>query len=670
MYSHQDEGNFTKISWDKGKPLFTQLTQLSDPEKDVVVMRLMAEFDRYKRGRTGREDVWMETEAMYYGSPDAIEYLRSHVGKIVGDVNDDWRHRIQVSKGYEIVETIVAYLMGAFFPNRDWFDFIPHEPGIQDLVDVVKKFTIVKMRDSDFTSKWEIYIRQLIITGFSSMLLTWERDYRPVHQRGQQEVVTQTLLGEKVSSTHWVPRVERKLVKNKILFEPLSVYDVYVDPNASTPQDSGVFRIIRKTKGDIVRCIARGDYPYLSVEDIARHKSQNPSDTTKKQQTSTWMGIQYRPDEMVELIEYWGDLEVDESVYENIHAVFFGRHLCKFEANPYWCGVPFIFGSCIPMAHKPYGLGVLEPVLGMLHQLNIITNQRLDSLELAVDSMWQVINDGVTDVDDIYTRPGKVILVGQKGSVEPFQKDLSFQVSYTEAQVLEQNIDQAVGTGAYIGTQQGRSGERVTATEIQAVRDAGGNRLSNIHKQIENTQLTPLLRKLFVFFRQFVTEDEVVRVPSQEGYEYVQVGAEELSHEFDVLAVGADHVAEKEKDLQMLIDFVAMVSNVPMWAELVNWEELLQEVIRKFGFDPDVAQLLIAPPPPPEEEAPIDPAQDALATARGMGGKPMEDATAAQMLLEGGNTVAAKQQAALGGQDMEAAALMGQMLDQAQMPQQ
>jgi hypothetical protein len=637
---------------------------LERDEQKQVAMSLFSEYNRFQAARAGREEVWKQCEAVYLGTPAAIDYMRTHVGRIVGDVNDDWRHRIQVSKGYEIVETIVSYLMGAFFPNKDWFSYIPHEPNIQDLVDVVKKFTMAKLRDASFESKWEMYTRQCVITGFSPMLITWDRRMEYRYKRVLQNVTQTDALGEVKRTTQWVPRREHRLIKNNVNFEPLSCYDVYIDPQKDNLMDSGVFRVIRKTKGEIARQITRGDYPYLDMAHVAKWKAQTVQ-TVKKQAVATWMGVNYYPMDLVEMVEYWGDIEVQDKVYEDVHAVFLGNELAKFEPNGYWCGKPFIIGNAIPIANQVYGLGVLEPVLGMLHQLNIVTNQRLDALELAIDPMYKVVNDGFTDLDDIYTAPGKLLITGATDNIIPLQKDTTFQVSYTESQVLEQNIDQSVGTGAYIGTQQGRSGERVTATEIQAVRDAGGNRLSSIHRHIENTQLMPLLQKLYILFQQFVEEDEVVRVPGGGGYEYVQVGAAELSHQFDVYPVGADHVAQEEKDLQMIMDFVAMVSQVPMWAEMVNWEALLEEVVRKFGFDPDVAQLIVSPPEPePEQQAPMSPGEDALQSAHAMAGKPGEDVMAAQMMMQGENTAAAMHQANLGGQDPEAAAMMGQMLDQ------
>lgn len=75
----------------------------------------------------------------------------------------------------------------------------------------------------------------------------------------------------------------------------------------------------------------------------------------------------------------------------------------------------------------------------------------------------------------------------------------------------------------------------------------------------------------------------------------------------------------------------------------------------------------------PQEEETVeetqDPVSDVLNSAHKIGGKPAEDVMAARMLMNGQNTEAARHTAALGGQDQEAAAALGQMLDQQQQQQ-
>jgi hypothetical protein len=627
-------------------------------------------YEQYRTARTTKEELWTECWASYLGSPKAVEYMRTNVSQIVGNVNDDWRHKISTGKSYEIVETINAYLQGAFFPNRDWFSVVPQTPGIADVVDSVKKYTVNKLKQNNFRTQWELYTRQLLITGFSAIALPWVKTDKPEVYRKPKVTESYNPLGEEVIKTTYEPEEEDEHTYSNAELRVIDVFDLFLDPNEQCVEKANLFRVIRKTKGEVLRCISSGFYPELKHEQVLKGKGGGASlSTNNKRNISEFMGIRYDPNEQVELLEFWGNVEVDGTEYCDVVATILGNNVARFEKNPYWEGRPIVVGTCIPVPNKPYGLGVLEPVLGMLHQLNIITNQRLDSLELAVDSMYVCVNDGVTDPEDIFTAPGKIIQVGDPNSIRPLVKDTSFTVSYNEAALLEQNIDQSVGTGAYIGTQQGRSGERVTAQEIQAVRDAGGNRLSSIHGHIEATQLLPFLKKFLSQARQFVDSDEVVRLSgSSPGVvEYVAVGIEELNNRFTIEVIGADHISDRERTLQKTMDFVQLVGQVPQWAESVDWDALLKLATKQFGFDSEMEQLIIKQAKPEEEQPtvdPNDPVAGALRQAGSMGGQLGQQMLEAKMRLQGANSAAFEQHAAIAGVDTQQAMQAGQMLDQ------
>src|SRR5207237_1270174 len=103
-----------------------------------------------------------------------------------------------------------------------------------------------------------------------------------------------------------------------------------------------------------------------------------------------------------------------------------------------------------------------------------------------------------------------------------------------------------------------RSGERVTAAEIQAVRDAGGNRLSNIHQHIEDTTLMEILRRVYRSMQQFVKEPETIRVNgSKRGeYYYYSVDPESINNEYYLEPLGAGHVTDKTKYVRDRLDFI------------------------------------------------------------------------------------------------------------------
>jgi Bacteriophage head to tail connecting protein len=634
-----------------------------------VAMTLSQLFESYRRDRQDKEDTWLECWATYFGSPSAVAHLRARVGHLIGAVNDDWRHHISTAKGYEVVETIVAYLMGAFFPNKTWFSLLPEDPVMEESVPDIEKFLQYKLEEALFRSHFEMYVRQGVITGYSGIALPWARTTKKVTNR--QKVKKPRSAIDPTPMDVWEPHTSEKVVYNNIKPEVIDSFDLYLDPLATDINEANLFRVIRKNLGELLTCIQQGMYPDLDMLNVlqkyGRGVGNNNSDlNTNKSSVSRFMGIEYNPDESIVLKEFWGSFMVDGHYYHDYVVTLLDNHIARMEPNPYWGGRPIVVGTFVPVPNRVYGLGALEPMLGMMHQLNSITNQRLDALELAVDATFTVVEDGVVDPEDVFMAPGKKILVGDHNSVRPVDKDTSFTVTYQEAGLLEQQIDQAAGTGAYIGTQQGRSGERVTATEIQAVRDAGGNRLSSIHAHMETTQLLVFMRKLVSYLGQFVDHDEIVRVPKQslkpgesaDSYEFVEVGMEELNHDWSVVVNGASFVAQRDKDLQMVLDFLAVAGQNPNWQDKINWPALLEVTVERFGFDNRLKNLVIMPEqtaPAPEEMTPgmTAPPESPEAMvnefAAAAGGQPMQEVMKAQMAMQGALPTAAGLQQSLAG---------------------
>jgi len=614
------------------------------PDKKATASAVISLFNDYKDARSVKEEAWLEAWAQYLGTPEALDGMRTRVATIVGNVNNDWRHRVSTGKAYELVETMVGYLMGAMFPNSDWFDVVAtYDPGLEEVAKTTRKFVAKKLLMAQFRSYWEMYVRQLMITGFSVLALPWERRMSQVRRRIAAE-----------DGTYPAVSAQERTFDN-VALEVVDSFDVFLDPNARDINHSSLVRVLRMSKAQLMRLAATKEYPELDGRTVA-NAGPARTEAQKARMVGNYMGIRYDPKELVEVFDFWGDVTIDDYTYHDVHIVTVGAELALMEANPYWGGRPFIVGTAIPVPSRAYGIGPLEPVLGMLHYSNSVMNQRADSMELAIDTMWGMVNDGITNPDDIFSAPGKIIEMAEKGNVFPLESSTQFTISYTEQQVLEQAIDRTVGAGVGITTAQGRKGERVTAREIQAVLDAGGNRLSNIHGHIEDTQLHTMLVKMVQMCRQFIDYDEVVRLPGNRPDEvmYVEYGPRELMYDYELRPVGSEYVANRERELQQTVDYVDLVAQVPQFAEQINWEAMLRMVTRKFGFkeDPETFLQKAATAPPAaapvggEEQMPMpdpnaqgmsqDPMQAAQQAAMASGGVPMVNAMGAQAAQAGG----------------------------------
>lgn len=606
---------------------------MSNPPKlgDVAaeVCRLYKEFSD---ARQELESDWLDCWAQYFGNPRSQEHLRLDAARIIGDINDDWRHKISTGKAYENVETICGYLQSAFFPNKNWFRLIPTEPGYAELVKPVEHYLQQKLRTNRLISHWDTFIRQAVILGTSALALPWRVETGKTTRRVKTTKPVFDNMGVLLGNEDKFDiRTEEKVIFNDPDFEVLDMFDFFLDPKGINPNDTNVLRRMRKTKAEVLNLIDSGLYGYGSKHSVAQAPSIEAGEPeSHKRVVEMFAGLQYTPTDLVEVLEYWGDITVCGTTYHNVVITVTGSQVLRFETNQYWYGKPFVVASYVPVTRQVYGIGALGPTLGLLHEMDILTNQRLDNLEFAVDQMWTFVPDGTIRKEDIFSKPGKVFEVSDHDAIRPVPRaDVSkLTITYQETQYLETRIDKTTGTGAFIGAGAGRSGERVTATEVQAQRDAGGNRLAARHAHLEETVLVPMLNKLYKGCQQFTTHDTITRLPSPDPgmHLYANVGPHELIHDFQFQAQGATYIADKEFELQKWLNFIQTVGGNPALAPQINWPLVLEKLVVKFGLD-DAESLILPPPPPPAPpEAPPAPPPDPLTEQlMGMGGQSMVD---------------------------------------------
>ncbi len=620
----------------KGVQIHDEDTSISFEKAAVTYMH--SKLGEFERMRSIREDIWLECWGLYLGSPEARAELKAMMLRSVGNVNTEWRHNLNTGKAYEQVETIVAYLQQAFFPNRDWFDAQPLHPGYAELSRIIKNFTLKKLKQANFITHWEMFLRQMCITGQSVLALPWRYDEREVTRNYRKP---NGQVGQ---------RKKREVTYNNNDFEVLDIFDIYTDYSCHDIEKAPLIRRFLKDKAEVMELLDTGVYSGITKKEVMELDGLEDSTFTgrhAKEAVERFQGIQTNSlgdtlNEKVELFEYWGDLVINGYYYRDHYAVFTSNHLLQFEPNPFNYGKPFVFGTYTPIVRSPVALGVIEPVLGLIHELDIITNQRLDSLELSVDTMWEMVDDGSLAPEEIYTKPGKVFPVSQPNTLIPIQSSKNFIVTYDEAVTLEQRIDKNNGTGNFISANTARSGERVTATEVQATKDAGGNRLSNVHKHIEETSLIPFLDKLFKSYQQFIIDEEIVRIPSEsipDAYDFVAVGLEDFENDFRLVPVGADHVADKEYEVNQLMTFLQVAGGNEQMASMLNFENILYDLARKMGID-DIDQFINKPEAPEEPMMPQMPMQQQEQTVEQQVGKPMANYMEASLSADGGQQLA------------------------------
>lgn len=534
--------------------------------RDSDVLQKILEYVTYTLAemqacRKDIEETWIETYAQYIASSRAQSELRAKQVDTVGNVGTEWRHHIDRGKAFEVVETIHAYLLGALFPNDSWFEASPRRPSDINATRVLRKFIRDELKDIEFEIVMDEFVRQFIITGNSCLFFPWDDD---------------------------TDSVDLQLV---------NMFDCWVRGSGRDPMKTDFVRRVYMSRAELRDEIAEGKYDLaneLDVDRINGVRSIQEFDRVKE-----FQGL--RPnrdtDDICEVYEYWGKICIDGKEYKDVVVTFASGLLLRVEENYYECGVPMVFCSYIPVLDTVYGIGALQSSLGLIHVLNILENQRLDGVELTVNPMWTLKEGTSLDVEEVYAEPGKVLRVNEHDDVRPMPPaQFNIGISYQEANYVESAIDKNSGTGPLVGAGASRNGERVTAAEIAAIREAGGNRLSGVHRRLEKRGLTRALDKIIKIYKQYKSTSSIVRYAGKKAgeYEYAEITRADMQ-DLRIEAKGSDHIIENRKKLQDIYDFAALVNQDPEMAAMIDKEAILRRVMRNLPFDDPEEFLKKAP---------------------------------------------------------------------------
>lgn len=538
--------------------------------------QLSKEYDDYRNRRSSLVDVWYDCYLQYLASnPLASQQSLASAQRLTGITGNNWRAKYVGSKGFDQVETVVSYCMGAMFPGNKYFGLQPSEPidtpEWQTVLELVRKRLTESLKINKFSTSVEIFLREMCITGLAAVATPW--------------------LNGNTSLSVWSP------------------FDIFLDPDAEDPNAANVIRTYSHTKGEYL-AMKRNDFYRYGSNESGGGSGNFFSDDTYLSAIKALQGLDLDSlgrdgPSKVEVREFWGDLVLqDGTVLYNVVAQYTGTELLDIYSNEYGDKRPFVFCRYIPLAKTPYGLGILQPVLGQLSAINVLLNRRADSVTLQTDQAYTYIESGVVDPDMLDIAPGAMIPVTMMDAIKPLPtQSTNLQVSVTDQIMLEQAVDKSTGTGPYVGINAGRTQERVTATEVTAQKDAGGVRLSTRYSHINEEFFVPFLTLYLFLHQQYSEQVFYVRldIPAGPG-KYYAVPPSMLQLPMKVYTIGSGHLTDKEFTLRQFMQWFQVVSVNPAFAQQVNWPQALSIVTHLML--PDYAEQMLSAPPTPEAPMP------------------------------------------------------------------
>ncbi|MBT9168877.1 MAG: hypothetical protein DDT19_02227 [Syntrophomonadaceae bacterium] len=208
-------------------------------------------------------------------------------------------------------------------------------------------------------------------------------------------------------------------------------------------------------------------------------------------------------------------------------------------------------------------------------------------MNIAINRMYKVLKTAGIEPADLVSRPGGLVWVDRMDDIEPFNFTPPPSEAYMEENIVKEDIQEATAT--YAETRGAQSRRDRTATE-HAIRE----RASSIRFEVKSMLFESFgLKRLGMFYdllnQQFIDDVKQVRVESDSGYVWQDIGSEDIVGNFDYKPTGT--ALEPILDVvNHRNDMLALFAKFHQDPE-IKTRELKKRVLEAFGIK-DVENLL------------------------------------------------------------------------------
>ena len=363
----------------------------------------------------------------------------------------------------------------------------------------------------------------------------------------------------------------------------VSVWDFYPDPDANN-MDEAQFVIQRhKMSRSQLRNLKKRPYFRDAVINEAIRMGEN---YTKKYWEDDLSD--YAPEHGVdrfEVLEYWGMVDVDILLDQNVEIPKELRDFDELQANVWICNgkllrmvlnpfkpakIPY---HAAPYELNPYsffGIGIAENMDDTQTLMNGFMRMAVDNAVLSGNLLIEIDETNLVPGQDLSVYPGKVFrrqggAPGQAifGTKYPNVSSENMMM-FDKARVL---ADESTGFPSFAHGQTGVSGVGRTASGISMLMNAAAGGTKNVIKNVDDYLLRPLGEGFFRFNMQFDFD------PSIKG-------------DLEVKARGTESLTANEVRSQRLMQFLQVASN-PALAPFAKFPYIVREIAKSMDLDPD-----------------------------------------------------------------------------------
>ena len=491
---------------------------------------------------------------------------------------------------FHIIETVTPKIVNAMFYTRPYVQTVPL--GVDDSVREEKSKKMNKLLDYQFMQKMAIVpkctdtIKTALMYGTAITKQTWDYEKKEVIKRQPS-----TILGIELPILKEV--LVEEIVKDQPKMTLIPILDFFFDPSGTTIEDCR-YCIHRYSEDidELKRQAAKSGGAYKNLDKLEEDSSGGAGESDFL--SSIGVGGGTNRSKEVEILEYWTDDWVVKVANQSV--------VIMSTENPYYHKKkPFAKWVDTPVPNEFYGIGEIEPIVHLQHELNTTRNQRIDNASFALNRMWKKMRGANIDPNQLVSRPNGVIEVDDMTDLEELEVH-QVTVGYEEEQIIKNDIDRT--TGVYDSARGSNPARRETATTMSILSNASSERFQIKVLLLSEGGFKDAVRQIIQLNQQYIDHNTELMILGTDGtMEVGEIQPSDILGEYDILAVGSAIAPSLNKEVKQnqLIQLLNVVNQNP----LVNQEEFLRRLFEAFEMR-NIDALIINPEEMPMEGMPIE----------------------------------------------------------------
>ncbi len=496
--------------------LFKKPKKSKAPTNEDIVTFVKGQYKYSKDYYQTLRDDWDIYYQNYRGIPNAKKY--------------DWQSNLFIPITAKQVDSTLSDIAPALLGVTTPFDVRPREKSDKEHAGVVKSLLDYQWADADAFIKLIFILQQAIMYGTGIGKIPWD---------------TKT---------------------NNPAIIPIDVYNLFPDPDAIEIEDGWVVHRLERSMDYLKKRQEEGVYE--NVDKITDKSFSSVDDVRQGRRDilgwgSPSAGKRTKP---IEVLEYSGmyDLNGDGKEVYCILTIANKKVLLRKQKFPYDHGESlFIKINYISVANEFYGIGIPERILCLQDELNDVRNQRMDNVNLILNKMFAIDKNADVNTKDFVSRPGGFI----RGAGNPSEwfKELDLKdvtnSAYKEEGIIKDDAQDA--TGSYEYAYGASPARQETATGIIRLQSAASKRFAIIARIMEYEGIKKIIKKMYQLDLQFIKKSRVIRIVGKEGDSWLDVTPEDIKGNFDFIPTGMSGLADKEAQINQIIQALNIVPNLP-----------------------------------------------------------------------------------------------------------